>query len=362
MHRRNFLKAAGLSAAAAPITTPAIAQSSPPIQWRLTSMFPRNLDTIFGAADVFAKALYEATDGRFVIQTFAAGEIVGGLQAVDAIGNGTVEMGHVAPGGYVGKDPTFAFGMTVPFGMNARQTNAWLYHGGGMDLMNEFYAKHNIYALLGGNTGAQMGGFFRREIKTVDDLKGLKFRIGGLAGQVVAKLGVIPQQIAAGDIYSSLERGTIDAAEWVGPYDDEKLGLHKVAPYYYYPGFWEGGPALMFLFNRAKWEELPKAYKGAAVSAAALANVDMTAKYDARNPAGLRKLVASGAQLRAFSQDVLEASFKVANEVYEEISSKNEDFKKVYQSYREFRNEEYLWWQVAEYSYDNFMIRTRARG
>jgi len=207
-----------------------------------------------------------------------------------------------------------------------------------------------------------MGGWFRKEIKTVQDVQGLKIRIAGIAGQVLAKLGAVPQQIAGGDIYPALERGTIDAAEWVGPVDDEKLGFAKVAPFYYYPGFWEGGPTVHMMFAKPKWDELPKAYKAIVENACAHANMDMTAKYDARNPAALRRLVAGGAQLRPFSQDILEASFKAANEIYDEASAKNADFKKMYDSLRAFRNEEYLWWQVAEYTFDNFMIRARARG
>jgi TRAP-type mannitol/chloroaromatic compound transport system substrate-binding protein len=362
MKRRQFLQAAGVGVAAGAIAKPAIAQSMPEVKWRMTSAFPKSLDTIYGAAETFSKSVSEATDGKFQVQPFAAGEIVGTFQAADAVGAGTVEMAHTAPYYYVGKDPTFAFGTAVPFGLNSRQGTAWIYHGGGMDLMNEFYAKHNIHALLGGNTGAQMGGWFRKEIKTVQDLQGLKMRIGGFAGQVMQKLGLVPQQIAGGDIYPALERGTIDAAEWVGPYDDEKLGFNKVAPYYYYPGFWEGGPMLMFFINKAKWDELPKSYKAIATAAAGLANGDMQAKYDAKNPAALRRLVGGGAQLRPFPQDLLEACYKASNELYDETAAKNADFKKIYEAYRSFRGEQYLWWQVAEYTFDNFMIRARARG
>ena len=362
MKRREFLKAAGVGGAATAIASPAVAQSMPEVKWRLTSGFPKALDTIYGGAEIFAKYVSEATDGKFQIQPFAAGEIVGTFQAVDAVGTGTVEVAHTASYYYVGKDPTFALGTAIPFGLNSRQMNAWLYHGGGSDLLNEFYAKHGIYALPAGNTGVQMGGWFRKEIKTVQDLQGLKMRIGGLAGQVLQKLGAVPQQIAGGDIYPALERGTIDAAEWVGPYDDEKLGFNKVAPFYYYPGWWEGGPTLHLMFNLGKWSELPKHYKAVATAAAAYANVDMQAKYDARNPAALRRLIGGGAQLRPFPNEMLEACLKAANELYDEISSKNAEWKKVYESYRNFRNEEYLWFQVAEYTFDNFMVRARARG
>ena len=270
MKRRQFLQTAAVGAAATAVAAPAIAQSMPEVKWRLQSGFPKSLDTIYGAAEIIAKFVSEATDGKFQIQPFAAGEIVGTPQIADAVGSGTVEMGHTCSYYYFGKDPTFAIGTALPFGLNARQQNAWLYHGGGNDLLNEFYAKHNLYGMPAGNTGVQMGGWFRKEIKTVQDLQGLKMRIAGLAGQVMAKLGVVPQQIPGGDIYPSLERGTIDAAEWVGPYDDEKLGFSKVAPYYYYPGFWEGGPSIHLFVNQAKWKELPKAYQAILTTAVGL--------------------------------------------------------------------------------------------
>jgi TRAP-type mannitol/chloroaromatic compound transport system substrate-binding protein len=362
MKRRQFLEAAGVGLAATAVAKPAIAQSTPEIKWRLSSGFPKSLDTIYGGAETIAKYVGEASDGKFQIQPFAAGEIVGTFQLADAVSNGTVEMGQTASYYYVGKDPTFAFPTAIPWGLNPRMENAWMYHGGGIDLMNEFFAKHNLYGMPAGNTGTQMGGWFRKEIKTVADLQGLKMRIGGLAGQVLQRLGLVPQQIPGGEIYPALERGTVDAAEWVGPYDDEKLGFNKVAPYYYYPGFWEGGAQITAFTNLAKWNELPKAYKSLLTAACGYANVDMQAKYDARNPAALRRLVSGGAQLRPFPQEILEASYKAANDLYDELSAKNPEWKKVYEPYRAFRSEEYLWFQVAEYTYDNFMIRARARG
>jgi TRAP-type mannitol/chloroaromatic compound transport system substrate-binding protein len=362
MKRRNFLAAAGAAVAVGAVAKPAIAQSMPDLRWRLSSTFPKSLDTLYGASEAFSKYVSEATDGRFQIQPFAAGEIVGTFQAFDAVSNGTVEMIHGPGYYYVGKDPTFAVFADIPFGLNARQKTAWLSQAGGNELVNEFLGKFNVHAIPGGNTGTQMGGWFRKEIKSTADLQGLKFRIAGIAGQVMAKLGVVPQQIAGGDIYPALERGTIDAAEWVGPYDDEKLGFAKVAPFYYYPGFWEGGPTVHFWFAKDKWEGLPKHYKGIVEDAAARAGMDMLAKYDARNPAALRRLVGGGAQLRPFPQDVMEAALKVSNELYDEISAKNPDFKKMYTSLHDFRNEEYLWFQVAEYTFDNFMIRSRTRG
>jgi TRAP-type mannitol/chloroaromatic compound transport system substrate-binding protein len=357
MDRRSFIKNAGLVAggAATTIAAPAIAQSAPTVKWRLTSAFPKSLDTIFGAADTFAKAVSEATDGKFQIQTFANGEVLPLAGIVEGVQKSTVEIAHTASYYYFGIDPTFAFGTAVPFGLNARQENAWMYYGGGIDLMNEFYKKYNIYALPGGNTGTQMGGWYRKEINTPADFNGLKLRIGGFAGTVLARLGLVPTQVAGGDIYPSLEKGTIDACEWVGPYDDEKLGFQKVAKYYYYPGWWEGGAMLHFFMNIDRWNELPKSYQSIVKTAAALANVDMLAHYDAVNPAALRRLVAGGAVLRPFSKDIMDACFKAANETYAETGAKNADFKKAYEAVKAFRGEEYLWNQVADGSYDNYM-------
>jgi TRAP-type mannitol/chloroaromatic compound transport system substrate-binding protein len=361
MKRREFLQVAGVGMAATAVAAPAVAQSTPETKWRLTASWPKSLDTLYGACETFSKYVAEATDNKFQIQTFAAGEIVPALQVLDAAQNGTVEMCHTAMYYFIGKDPTWALFCAVPFGLNTRQQNAWFYDADGMTLMNEFCKKSNVHSLVGGNTGAQMGGWFRKEIKTVDDLNGLKFRIGGWAGKTLQKLGVVPQQIAGGDIYPALEKGTIDAAEWVGPYDDEKLGFQKVAPYYYYPGWWEGGAALHFLINLAKWNELPKNYQAIVAAAAGSANVETTARYDARNPGALKRLVAAGTQLRPFSQPIMEACLKASNEVNAETSATNADYKKVLDSMQAFRNDEYLWWQVAEYSYDTFMIRSRTR-
>ncbi len=361
MKRRQFIKTAGLATVGAAVAAPAIAQSSPEIKWRLTSSFPKSLDTIYGAAETFAKAVSEATDGKFQIQCFGAGEIVPALNALDAVSDGTVESCHTCMYYYWGKDPTFAFGTAVPFGLNSRQMNAWFYHGGGNQLIDDFLSDYKVVGMPAGNTGTQMGGWFRKEIKTTADINGLKMRIGGFAGVVGQKLGMVPQLIAGGDIYPSLEKGTIDAAEWVGPYDDEKLGFNKVAPVYHYPGWWEGGAALHLMISKDKFNALPKNYQSIVRTAAALANVDCQAKYDAGNPAALRRLVQAGTQLKPFPQEVMEACWKAANEVYAETSAKNAKFKKMHDAYMAFRNDEYLWWQVGEYTYDNFMIRQRAR-
>jgi TRAP-type mannitol/chloroaromatic compound transport system substrate-binding protein len=357
MKRRQFLKAAGVGMAASTVAAPAIAQSMPQIKWRMTTSWPKSLDTLYGAAEQLAKGVAEATDNKFQIQVFAGGEIVPPLQALDATSNGTVEMGHTASYYYFGKDPTFAFGTSVAFGPNARLNQGWWTLGGGKEVLGEFYKKYNVTALLTGNTGCQMGGWFRKEIKSVADLKGLKFRIGGFPGRVIQKLGGVPQLIAGGDIYPALEKGTIDAAEWVGPYDDEKLGFYKVAKYYYYPGWWEGGSMLHTFINLDKWNSLPKHYQAVLEGAAAYANQWCLAKYDELNPAALRRLLAGGAQLRGFSPDIMEACYKAGMELHGEIAKTNESFRKVNDSMMAFNKNGYQWFQVAELNYDSFMVR-----
>ena len=261
MERRSFLKNTGLAGILAAGSAPAIAQTPGEVKWRLASSFPKSLDTIYGGAVTISETVAAATNGKFQIQVFAGGEIVPPFGVVDAVQNSTIQCCHTAPYYFFGKDPTFAFGCAIPFGMNARQQNAWMLHGGGRALYNDFLKDYNIVSFGAGNTGAQMGGWFRKEIKTVADLKGLKMRIGGTGGLPLQKLGVVPQQIPGGDIYPSLEKGTIDAAEWVGPYDDEKLGFYKVAKFYYYPGWWEGGPELDLFVNSKAWSDLPKDYQ-----------------------------------------------------------------------------------------------------
>src|ERR1700743_3005557 len=350
MKRRDFLKVSAAGAAASAVASPAIAQSSPEIKWRMTSSFPKSLDTIYNGATEFAKYVAEMTDNKFHIQVFSAGEVVPGLQALDATSNGTVELCHTVSYYYVGKDPTFAIYASVPFGLNARMQNSWWYQGGGMELGNEFFKKFGVIGFPCGNTGTQMGGWFRKEIKTVRDCPGRQ------------KVGVVPQQLAGGDIYPALEKGTIDAAEWVGPYDDEKLGFQKVAKYYYYPGFWEGGPTIPAFCNLEKWNSLPKNYQAIISNATANANSWMAARYDMQNPTALKRLVAGGTQLRPFTNEVLEACLKATNELWAEISAKNPDFKKSIDAMQAYRSDEYLWWQGAEYTFDSFMIRSRTRG
>ncbi|HJV50736.1 MAG TPA: TRAP transporter substrate-binding protein [Noviherbaspirillum sp.] len=361
MERRSFLKKATVGASVGAIAAPALAQALPTINWRLASSFPKSLDTIFGAAETFSRRLSQSTGGKFNVRVFAGGEIVPALQVMDAVQAGTVEMGHTASYYYFGKDPTFAFDCAVPFGLNSRQQTAWFDQGGGKALLREFFKDYGIVNFLGGNTGTQMGGWFRKEVKSVQDLNGLKMRIGGFAGRVMQTLGLVPQQIAGGDIYPALEKGTIDAAEWVGPYDDEKLGFYKVAPYYYTPGWWEAGPQLSFYVGIKEWEKLPKEYQSALEAATYEAHVVMQSEYDAKNPAALARLLKNGVKLRSFSRDVMDACYVAATKVMEEEASKNTRFKKIYDPWKRFLQDQNQWFSVAEASLQNYMINPGRR-
>ena len=354
MDRRLLIKNAGIAGVLATGIAPAVhAQAA--IRWRIASSFPKSLDTLFGVCDVFAKKVGEMTGGKFQVTTHAAGELMPAFGVLDGVSNATVEMANTAPYYFFGKDPTYALDCAIPFGLNARQMAAWMYDGNGLKLTREFYAKVGVVNFPMGNTGAQMGGWFRREIKSVADLKGLKFRIGGFGGKVIERLGVVPQNIPGGEIYQALEKGTIDAAEWVGPYDDLKLGFNKVAPHYYYPGWWEGGPQLSLYVNQKAYEGLSGEYKAIIENAAAFAHLDMQAKYDARNSVALKQLVSSGTKLHRFPKDVMDASFKSAMDVYAELNASNPAWKKIYDDYSAFRRDANLWFRFSEAAFDDFM-------
>ena len=355
MERRSFIRNTGLAGVLAAGTAPAIVHAQANIRWRLASSFPKALDTIYGAAEVFAKKVGEMSGGKFQISVHAGGELVPAFGVVDGVQNATIEMAHTAPYYFFGKDETFAIGCAIPFGLNSRQMTAWMYDGNGLKLMREFYAQYNIVNFPMGNTGAQMGGWYRNEIKTLADMKGLKMRIGGFAGRVLERLGSVPQNIPGGEIYQALEKGTIDAAEWVGPYDDQKLGFNKVAPFYHYPGWWEGGPQLDLYINNKAYEGLSADYKAIVEAAAAFAHTDMQARYDARNPQALKQLVAAKTKIVPFPKAVMDAAFKEAMALYSELSAKNPNWKKIYPDYANFRRDQNLWFRFTEAQFDRYM-------
>ena len=355
MDRRSLIKHAGLAGVLAAGVAPAVhAQTA--VRWRMASSFPKSLDTIFGSAEMFAKTVKALSGGKFEVSVHAAGDLMPAFGVVDALQNGTVEMAQTAPYYFTGKDSIFAFGCAVPFGLTARQMDAWMEHGGGRKLMDAFYANYNIKSMSAGNTGTQMGGWYRKEIKTVADLKGLKMRLGGgLFGEAMQKLGVVAQNMPAGDVYQALEKGTLDAVEFVGPYDDEKLGFNKVAPFYYYPGWWEGGAELEFFINTKAYAALSPEFQAIVNAAANVAARDMTTKYDAMNPIALKKLVGAKTQLKPFSKEIMDAGFKASMEVFAEHDAKSPEFKKIHQDMRAFQRDQILWNRFSEFPYNQYI-------
>ena len=355
MDRRSIIKNTGIAGVLAAGIAPAVhAQAT--VRWRLASSFPRSLDTIFGSAEMFAKTVKALSGGKFEVSTHPGGELMPAFGVVDAIQSNTVEMAQTASYYFTGKDSIFAFGCAVPFGLNARQMDAWMEYGNGRKLMDAFYAQYNIKSRSGGNTGTQMGGWYRKEINTVADFKGLKMRMGGgLFGESMLKLGVVAQNMPGGEVYQALEKGTLDAAEFVGPYDDEKLGFNKVAPYYYYPGWWEGGAELDFYINAKAYAALTPEFQAIVDAATAVAARDMTAKYDAVNPLALKRLVAAGTKLRPFSKAILDAGYKAAMEVYAEHDAKSPEFKKIHQDMVAFQRDQLLWARFSENPFNDYM-------
>ena len=366
MKRRKALSKIAI-AAATTTTLVACNQSSSPsvqandlpnIRWRMVTSWPKSLDTIFGGAQTVCDRISLMTGGKFTIEPYAAGEIVPGLEVLDAVQNGTVECGHTASYYYVGKNPALAFGTTMPFGLTAQQQNAWFYHGGGLDAMHKLYSDFNVISFPAGNTGAQMGGWFKKEIQSLQDLNGLKMRIPGLGGKVMSSLGVNVQVLPGGEVFLALDRGAIDAAEWVGPYDDLKLGLNKAARFYYYPGWWEPGATLEIQVNKSQWDKLPVEYQEILKTAAMEANLNMLAQYDALNRDALQELIAGDTQLTPYSPEILQAAQKASFAIYEENASQSTEFKEIYQQWNQFRSLVSQWNKINELSFSNFTAQS----
>ncbi|MEA3291219.1 MAG: TRAP transporter substrate-binding protein [Pseudomonadota bacterium] len=357
MQRRKFLKQAAVGTAAASVAPAVLAESTKKIRWRMATSWPKSLDTIYGGAQTVADRVKAMSGGKFEIIPYAGGEIVGGLEVFDAVSQGTVQMGHTASYYYIGKHPAFAFDTAVPFGLNYRQQNAWLYNGGGLEALRKLFAEFNIVNFPAGNTGVQMGGWFRKEVNSVDDLKGLKMRIPGLGGKVMARLGVTVQVLPGGEIYPALERGVIDATEWVGPYDDQKMGFNKVAKYLYYPGWWEPAPTLSLYVNSKAWESLPKEYQEMVETASSQANLDMMVDYDSKNPAAFKELLEKGVELRQYSDEILQAAMKEAFALYDELSAENPEYKAIYDQWKTFKGDSDQWFGTAEAAYASFIFK-----
>jgi TRAP-type mannitol/chloroaromatic compound transport system substrate-binding protein len=361
MKRREFLsataKTAAIGAASTAFAAPNIVHAQGNVRWQMATSWPVSLDTIYGGAQIFAERVAALTDGKFQITPNPAGKLSKGTDILDVVSQGAVPIGHTASYYYIGKSPATAFGTAIPFGMSLRQQNAWLYDGGGLKLLQDFYAKKfNVIQFPAGNTGAQMGGWFRKEVNTVADLQGLKMRIPGLGGQVMQKLGVTVQTIPGGEIFQALQTGTVDAAEWVGPYDDEKLGFQKVAKFYYYPGWWEPAPTLEVEINLNEWNKLSKQFQEAVKSAATEANMGMMARYDARNAAALEKLKGQGVQVKQYSKEIMDAAKKAAEGLYNESAAKDADFKAIYDNWKAFKAQSDPWFALNELAYANYTL------
>ncbi len=355
MDRRSLIKRAGIAGVLAAGVAPAV-HAQPAVRWRLAASFPKSLDTIFGSAEKMSETVKALSSGKFEVSVHPAGELMPAFGVVDALEKDTIDMALTAAYYFTGKDPIFALSCAIPFGLTARQNNAWKEQGNGRKFLNEFFAKYNFKTASGGNTTTQMGGWYRKEIKTADDLKGLKMRLGGgIFGEAMAKLGVVSQNMPAGDVYQALEKGTLDAVEFVGPHDDEKLGFNKVAPYYYYPGWWEGGADLEFFINLKKYNELSAENKAILDAATKVAAADMTAKYDAVNPLALKRLVGAKTQLKLFPKSVMDAGFKASMEVLAEHDAKSPEFKKIHQDMRAFQRDQILWNRFSECPYNQYV-------
>jgi len=362
MKRRAFLRASVLGGlgscapAAAPTDAPAIATGLR-VRWRLASSFPRSLDTIYGAAEVMSERVKAMTDGQFDIRVYQAGELVPALQVMDAVQQGTVQIGQTASYYYIGKNPALAFDTCVPFGLTARQQSAWLLEGGGLALVNKRFADFGIVSFPGGNTGVQMGGWFKRPVASLASLKGLKMRIPGMGGAVMERLGVATQTLAGGEIYTALERGAIDATDWVGPYDDEKLGFHKVANHYHYPGWWEPGPSLSFYVNQARYDALPAAYREILASACHQAGIAMQTRYDAKNPPAMERIRDAGVQVTPFSDDLLDGAKEASEAMLADEASKDPEYRALLDHWRAFRDSSHAWFSTAELAYARHAFR-----
>jgi TRAP-type mannitol/chloroaromatic compound transport system substrate-binding protein len=362
LHRRAFLRTGAAVAVSSPaVAAPAVAQSAPEVRWRMTSSFPKSQETLFGTGQALCAYVAEATDNKFQIQAYAAGELATSRQALDVVTSGSVECAHTPLSFHAAKDMTLALGTGLPFGLNARLQQSWWAHGGGAKLVNDALKPFGAYGIPAGTTGAQMGGWFKKEINVLEDLKGLRFRINGLGGPIFTRLGAVPFEIPHADVMSALENNVVDGAEFLCPHDDERLGLVKVAKYNYGPCWWESAGMVHLVVNLEKWNALPKPYRAALARACDAVNLGMLAKYDAINPAALRRLMAAGAVIRQFPQPVLEVCHRATVEHLAELAAKDAKLKKGLESTSGFLKEHLQWLQISDHAYDALQIAINNR-
>lgn len=368
MRRREFIGKATAGAVGVGLTTAcggesggavasaeAAAVQGPEITWRLASSFPESLDILHGSAEYISERVSELTGGRFAIRVYAPGEIVGGLQVMDAVQQGTVQAGYTAGYYYVGKNPALAFDAGVPFGLTARQQLAWINQGGGLELLRDVYADFGIIQFPAGTTGMQMGGWFREPIESLADLRGLRMRIPGVGGEILSRLGASVQVLAGAEIYPALERGAIDATEWVGPYDDEIIGFYQIARNYYMPGWWEPGMNTTLQVSQEAWNELPPSYQALVETVCQESTMRMMNRYDIENPLALERLVNEhDVTIRTFSDEILEAAWRESNDYLAELAAGDATFRSVYDSWKDYRARAFPFFDGNEQAYQRF--------
>ncbi|MEN7548269.1 TRAP transporter substrate-binding protein [Rapidithrix thailandica] len=332
------------------------AYMSKKFEWKCVTVWPPNFPVVGESINQLAKELETMSSGRLKIKVYGAGELVPAFEAFDAVTLGAVQMGHGVAYYWAGKIPSAVFFAAVPFGMNAQQMNAWLYYGGGWDLWRELYAKFGLEPFPCGNTGVQMGGWFNKEINSVEDLKGLKMRIPGLGGKVISKAGGSSITVAGGEIYTNLERGVIDATEWIGPYHDYLMGFHRVAKYYYYPGWHEPGPTLELFCNKKAYEELPDDLQEMVRMASYKYNMLMLSEFESKNNEYLNKIVnESEVQIKRFPEEVIHNLKSIAKEVVEEVANADPFAQKVYESYSKFKKDITAWSEISEQTVTQYL-------
>lgn len=354
MKRRTFIGTAGLAGILATGMAPA-ARAGQATRWRLVSRFPKTMDVAHEGVQTFIRLVKELSGGRFEINLQANDESPAAPGVMESVQRGSAECGHTSAGLYVGKDETFALDHAIPFGMNARQMNAWLLQGNGLALLREFYKTHGIVNFPLGNTGAQMGGWYRKPLRSPADLKGLKMRIGGLGGQVLARLGGKPSTESSGDTFTALQRGSLDAAEWSSPHDDLRLGLHDLCKHYAFPGWWKGSAQFSLYINQRAFDALSDENQTIVEVAAAAAHQDILAGYDRRNPDAIEQLVATGTKLFGMPKPVLDAAWQASQQLHAELAEKNPQWRKIHASYAAFQKDLAWSWGRSEIGFDNYL-------
>jgi TRAP-type mannitol/chloroaromatic compound transport system substrate-binding protein len=358
-HRRSFLGTGAAVALCGPAVAPAVGQSAPEVRWRMTSSFPKSQETLFSTGQALCAYVAEATNNRFQIQGYAAGELATSRQALDVVASGAVECAHTPLSFHVAKDMTLALGTGLPFGLNARHQQSWWAHGGGAKLVNDALKALGAYGIPAGTTGGQMGGWFKKEISSLDDFKGLRFRINGLGAPILGRLGAVPLEMPHADVVSALENNTIDGAEFLCPHDDERLGVVRVARYNYWPCWWESAGMVHLVVNLEKWKALPNHSRAVLARACDSTLIHMLGRYDAVNPPALKRLIAAGAVIRPFPQPVMEAFHRATGEHFAEVAAKDPQFKKASESAKAFRKDHLQWLQISEHAFDSFVLGSR---